>query len=79
VDEAQADAARMGVRSAASFSSWSFEEGWPERLQVTVTFGVGAGIAWVQRMDQMRVSEVALKQDRKRRYREMARGLTVLP
>jgi hypothetical protein len=39
VDEAQVGAARTGARSAASISSWSFEEGRPERLQATVTFG----------------------------------------
>jgi hypothetical protein len=39
VDEAQIEVARMGVRSAASNSSWSFEEGRPKWLKATVIFG----------------------------------------
>jgi hypothetical protein len=31
-DGVQVDAARMGARSAVSISSWSVEEGRPERL-----------------------------------------------
>jgi hypothetical protein len=36
VDDVRLDAARTGARSAASISSWSFEEGRPERLQAAV-------------------------------------------
>jgi hypothetical protein len=36
VDDVQLDAARTGARSVVSISSWSFEEGRPERFQATV-------------------------------------------
>jgi hypothetical protein len=75
----QVDAARMGARSVASISSWSFKEGRLERLQATVTCGSWRWHQFTAGTEQLTVSEGVPKQDRKRRYRERAGRLQNSP
>jgi hypothetical protein len=58
-DDVQVDAARTGARSAASISSWSFEEGRQERLQATVRCRWGSTPRFATKQREWRISEGA--------------------